>query len=540
MSTYLFAGLIGFSVFLALGYGPRLNPGNFDWLNAGDPAQISLGWMFYRHSPWQWPITHISLLLPPDGTNLIFTDSLPWGSVLFKIFSPLLPEPFQFFGLWIALCFILQGVFSFRLLTLLRLENPFALLGTAFYCMSSVLILRSSHHLSLCAHWLFLWIFTLAVRVVRGRDFPWIQIALIQVLASGFHPYLAFMTAILAAGLAGTYFFKQRALQHPLSRGFFFQALMVPLALFLSLWILGYLQGGSSPRGPGFGLFSAGFLTFFGSGGHSAFFPNIRSGPSQYEGEAYLGLGGLLLFACALSKARELKRARFWKPYWPLIASIGLLMFYAFSSHLSFAGHTFLKLEWLYNLIEPIPSIFRSSGRMIWPAYYALLTLILWNVATQFSRQRALFLMTVALIIQAIEFAPQFFPWKLSTDIAGWNPLQSEYWKKPSPFKKLSFIPPYLNGATCGCFKNIAAHDEIVALAYWAAGKKLEMNSAFSARAVSPLNPECAELCDPSHPGNPGVLYAVLPQTPSHYREIYKKRHRCRSIDGVTLCTSIP
>ncbi|WP_221178572.1 DUF6311 domain-containing protein, partial [Pseudomonas fluorescens] len=76
--------------------GPRaLNPMNIAWLDSGDPATHYLGWVFFRYSPWSFPLG----LNPSYGLELgnavIFSDSNPLFALIFKPFAALLPEPFQ-------------------------------------------------------------------------------------------------------------------------------------------------------------------------------------------------------------------------------------------------------------------------------------------------------------------------------------------------------------------------------------------------------------------------------------------------------------
>jgi hypothetical protein len=48
--------LIGVVAFFLV-VGPRaLNPLNIAWLGNGDPATHYLGWVFFRQSPWSFPI----------------------------------------------------------------------------------------------------------------------------------------------------------------------------------------------------------------------------------------------------------------------------------------------------------------------------------------------------------------------------------------------------------------------------------------------------------------------------------------------------
>lgn len=51
--------LLGALAFLLV-IGPRaLDPQNIAWLAEGDPATHYLGWVFFRHSPWTFPLDSI-------------------------------------------------------------------------------------------------------------------------------------------------------------------------------------------------------------------------------------------------------------------------------------------------------------------------------------------------------------------------------------------------------------------------------------------------------------------------------------------------
>ena len=71
-----------------------------------DVIQHYSGWMAFRKSDWTYPIGNFDAM---SGGILTYTDSIPWASILFKLFRTVLPATFQFFGLYIFLAFILQG-----------------------------------------------------------------------------------------------------------------------------------------------------------------------------------------------------------------------------------------------------------------------------------------------------------------------------------------------------------------------------------------------------------------------------------------------
>ncbi len=106
-------GLIGAVIFIICYGFAVLDVTNDGWLlKGGDLMQHYVGWKAYRQSPWQFPIGMTEGLIYPDETCVIYTDSIPLFAIFFKLLSPLLPETFQYFGLWGIMSFILMGGIS--------------------------------------------------------------------------------------------------------------------------------------------------------------------------------------------------------------------------------------------------------------------------------------------------------------------------------------------------------------------------------------------------------------------------------------------
>lgn len=90
--------------------GRIINPTYDDWLMIGDSAQHYIGWEFFRHTPlFQWPIADNPKLGLEVASSIVFTDSIPIAAFIFKPLNYFLPATFQYFGLWIWLCFVLQA-----------------------------------------------------------------------------------------------------------------------------------------------------------------------------------------------------------------------------------------------------------------------------------------------------------------------------------------------------------------------------------------------------------------------------------------------
>jgi hypothetical protein len=147
---------VGIAAFFIIAGPNFLNPFNIAWITEGDPLQHYLGWAFFRNSPWDWPLG----LNPKYGmdfsSSIVFTDSIPLLAIPFKAISFILPEPFQYFGLWVLLCFVLQAWFAFKLVGLVSSDQLVRVLATILFVFSPPLIFRMLLHESLMGQFLIL------------------------------------------------------------------------------------------------------------------------------------------------------------------------------------------------------------------------------------------------------------------------------------------------------------------------------------------------------------------------------------------------
>lgn len=94
------AALSGMALWLSVSGPAFLDPSNVGWLMRGDWAQHLVGWHAFRHDAWQLPPGAMENLTWPGRTAVVYTDSLPLLAIPLKLFSPLLPDPMQFQGIW--------------------------------------------------------------------------------------------------------------------------------------------------------------------------------------------------------------------------------------------------------------------------------------------------------------------------------------------------------------------------------------------------------------------------------------------------------
>jgi hypothetical protein len=126
-------------------------------------------------------------------------DAVPLVAVLLRPFSPILPEPFQFLGLYALLCFVLQAYFGLRLARRLFPTSPaFAAIGSLLFVLSAPLTWRAFGHTALLSHWLILASFDSYFRAPDERPVRWLApFWIILAVSAGINSYLAVMCLLV-------------------------------------------------------------------------------------------------------------------------------------------------------------------------------------------------------------------------------------------------------------------------------------------------------------------------------------------------------
>ncbi|MEO7220918.1 MAG: DUF6311 domain-containing protein, partial [Devosia sp.] len=119
-----------------------LIPTNIAWLEAGDRAMHQLGWMFFRQAPWGFPPGSSPLLGIEIANSIALVDGLPLFAIPFKLIARWLPEPFQYWGYWLLLSFILQSVFAWRIARELGAGRVASLVAAALVLIAPTYLFR--------------------------------------------------------------------------------------------------------------------------------------------------------------------------------------------------------------------------------------------------------------------------------------------------------------------------------------------------------------------------------------------------------------
>ena len=382
------------------------------WRNPpGDMAQAVAGAEALLRDPaWHLPLAATDRLIT-DGRplSIVYTDSAPWIAIAAKA-ADLGAGSVSIIGLALCLSFLLQPVAVALLLLAAGVRRVEVIaFGTVLGTLLPAWYQRILDHVALSSHWVLVLALALAVRAIRTRVSPAVVAGLcaLGALALGLHAYLFVMVAAVAAG--GLLADVARIGRPALPRAF--AGLMLFLAASgVSAWLLGYGSGGGVG---GFGLYSMNLLSpvMPQVSGLSQILigdalPVVDATGGQYEGFNYLGAGLLLtLVLAALVRLTGGSRSGIGtrRAALPLAVAVAALAAAAPSNQV-FLGHVRLLAFTLPG--EAILNDIRATGRLFWPAAYALLVLALSVVDKAPRRMPVAGALGVAVLLQAVDTGP--------------------------------------------------------------------------------------------------------------------------------------
>jgi hypothetical protein len=432
--------VLGLTAFILLTGGGRiLWPGNINWL-VGDGAESLITWQFFRYTPlFQNPLGACYPYGMGLGGSVLYGESLFIFAFPFKLLSRWLPIHFQYLGLWALLCFVLQALFSWKLLEKIT-KNPWLKsLGSLFFVFAPVFLFRFSGNQSFLGQWLLLAGILLYLSL-HFRNALWCSLIIISSLV---HPYfLMMLLAIWVADLLKRKIFYELTYQEIIKH-----ILIVSLILLIVMWQVGYfmLQGGY--EGPGLGAYRMNLLSFidpYKEWSHILAVQPHTSG--DYEGFSYLGLGIMILgiFGFAgLLKFLEKKQAKIIflkiKKLIPLIVIALLLMIFALSNRIALGQYELVQ----YKLPE-IFGVFRATGRMALPMYYLIYLGIFYLIVRCYKKVTAISLIFICLAIQISDISKVFIRfWQDSSLQVYHSPLKSPVWSQiAKKYKKVILTLP--------------------------------------------------------------------------------------------------
>ncbi len=399
--------LAGLVAYFALGFDHVFRPHYIGWLffftgkePYYDPTTYFLGWHYFRHAPWTLPIGLNRDYGMEFGGSIVYSDSTPILAFLFKPFARWMAPVYQYQGIWILICFLLQGAFASLLASRFVRHIASKILIAGFFVLSPLMLERAWTEYAHMGQWLLLWAIYLYLGE-RRRPVRWVWAVLaILAVTTNFY-YVPMVLMIWAADVVKAWWLERRPWRWLAAEG----GMLFCVTLF-SMWMSGYFAISlKNAQTDDFGKFATNLLGPIDPWGSSLFFqsPLPKSPFWLGEGYCYFGLGMLILAAGAFIE--WLKRPtsrRAMLRLLPLIVVLLGLAFFSLSNRIAF-GARVLELP---NFWWKLGDIFRASGRMMWPAYYGLWLAIFYLTIRNLKPWRAALVLAVALCIQVIDLSP--------------------------------------------------------------------------------------------------------------------------------------
>lgn len=485
-SVCILAFFLGAITFILI-YGIEiLNPTYIEWLyNGRDLMQHYLGWEFFRKADWYFPFGLTDQLGYPTLTSVIFTDSIPVFAVFFKLLSSVLPQNFQFFGLFGILCFALQGYFAAKIMRLYIKEEWKILIGSLFFVISPAMIFRMYMHTALAAHWLLL--ASIYICVKHDKEYSKIgkatvQWGLIGFLIAGIHLYFAPMCAAMLAG----YVIYSCICDKKICGRHFIPVVGFAIGLFGNTFLLGGFHAEISSGTSNLGTHSFNLNSFFNPMGYSGIFPALRQYTNgQYEGFSYLGLGIIVLAAIAciyrIVFAGKQKRKEDYCKAGLMAAVFMVLTILAASHNISFGDKLLLTLPDI-DIVMKYWGLFGSSGRLIWPVYYAIMFFAIVTISrtdeVRSLATRRVFnaLLCVCILLQLYDVSAKYsgIHRQYTTKTEYESNLSDDIWSKiaPDDYQHLVWVSHNTDGY------------QILYMAEFALRNQMSMNNYYFARGI--------------------------------------------------------
>tara|TARA_R110000796_G_scaffold88981_1_gene192379 strand:- start:14323 stop:16026 length:1704 start_codon:yes stop_codon:yes gene_type:complete len=518
LASYIYAGMI--------------NPLQVEWLlQEGDLLQHYLGWHYYRHEEWAWPLGALHTYGTEVRSSIVFTDSLPLIALPLKLFQAWLPDPFQYQGLASLGHLVLNATAACLILTRLKLPAVASVALSIVVAFMPAVLFRGpggAGHESLMAHWVILFGLYLLLFANNSHWSTRAKWAVLLTVAVLVHFYL-----FLLAGIFWSLWWVQRTLVHWRQKKehmptkwwglWCVYSVLQPLTILGVMWSVGYLySSGESPGADGFGFYSAELATYLngysflsGISSVSTLMPIwVPSIGGQYEGMSYVGVGVLSLWALALllyiKQPLRIPAAQKLQIYAVAGLAAGLFIF-ALSDNIVIGPYTInLPLPWP----ESLRAILRASGRMVWVLMYLAIIAAALVVARRLSTRMATLAVVAILAIQAVDlYQWHHYLHQQSQQAADYQMAKDPRftdWQHPKLQQALSHRQAL----------HITHADDIVAMLplAWLAGQhNMAINVAYVARITLPIIHQASvptlQALAAGQP-DPDVMYAITsPET---------------------------
>ena len=534
--VYAVAAAIGLATYLVVYGTGHLSGSSAYWtMPQTDERMFLMGYRYFLHEPWQWPVFVSHAIDVPYTTSVAFSDSIPIWALTNKAIATVAPPwgPFSadaYLGLWHGLAYALQACFGVACLRALGHRSWRTGIVTALFFLAVPAWIFRYGHDALSAHWVELWAIWLYLRTPAGTPAPRrLGIAklgqlTVAALITPYHPVMCL--GVFLASLLRSRDAKTIAIWLPLGVG----------CVVIATWFAGYFSGEGAVAQWGFAKQSTNVLSWLvpvrsGILGDGRWIANVTATDWQWEGYAYLGLGYLALLALFLPHVRSLRGVIERHVFLFVVALAFWLL--ALSNHIYVGSHEVATYS-IPSVLRWFPSQFRAPGRFVWVPMYVLIVFLLHWAFLRFSTGRRFAVLVVLVVVQLIDARGDWALQRATTEGPRSSVLELGAWRPLVHAHDAVFIHPTfacLTGDRTSWLSDVSTGVQMLA-----SERGTPINGTYNTRTKRTCAVE--ERAWPSLELRPGALYVVLPQARAIADRLETAGARCGAFDTVRVCST--
>jgi hypothetical protein len=513
-------------VLLVFGPGYVLGTSHYWDMPVLDHRSYVMGYRYFLHEPWHWPIFEARMLNVPYRQSIAFSDSMPLWALVHKAVATAVP-PWRdysaraFLGLWYGLACMLQTAFGVANLRALGHRSWGATIVTAVCFVAIPAWAWRFLHASLYAHFLLLSALCFYLNTPPGAPAP-LRLRIAQIVQLGVAALINPYHTVMSLAVFGASLVRSRAWR-PAAAWFAGGCAVVLGALALA----GYFAAEAGGARSGFGAASSNLLGPFlprrsGWLGEGAW---IDPTGLQYDGMCYLGMGLLVLGVLQIPRAREAMTAiRRHAALAVVAAGAGIL---ALSNHVYLGSHRVLVYP-IPHILHWIPDQFRGPGRFSWLPMYVVVIFLLSRGFARFATGWRRLVLPALAVVQLVDVAPYWRAWREVTTApapvldASWRPLIAGS-------DQVAVFPPH------GCNSD-PSWEPATRIQYLVSEQAVPINGVYSARSIRDCAADIAALL--AFRAQPGTLYVFVAPMTGFARRLAATGMPCAEFSFGEVCQS--
>lgn len=452
-SNYLWCftlgSIIGSLIFIGIWGLSPLNPHNIKWIfnpYGSDFSFTGIASLQFITSEWAFPLGATDGLLYPSRTSVIFFDGVPIAAIIAKIIHSFYQHDFQYFGIWGIFCMAVQGGLAALIIRRYSPNLIITTLSSAFFCLAPFLLGKMFGHPSMSGQFilllplLFIW-YRDSQWVEKNQLLLWTSTSAISVSIVIYFTPMVFLLMVLYYALLA----QESGIAKNIRR-FLFTFIASATACIIVMWLLGGFLPNHESSSSDYGIAPLNLNSLFNPSWASKTIQALPDATGSGEGYAWLGLGvilgGVFLVAHSLLYSTN-KPQSLIKRYSPYFVASIILIAFAATNKIVVGNHLIFSYQ-LPEKFLSLLSIFRTSGRFIWPVWFLIVIFIIGRIsALPVNTWRKATLIALLLCIQVADGSNYINKLNRTSELQDSPPLSSPFWGKLAELqiKHVVFLP---------------------------------------------------------------------------------------------------